>query len=205
VVLRYPIFKLAALFTAIGAFCVTSSCANNPAAFADPATAGSGAHEGQYRIQPGDILFISVWRETELQREVLVRPDGGFSYPLIGEVQASGLTLTQLHEELAGRLKEFVPDGDVTVMLQQIQGNKVYVIGKVHRPGEIVLTHNADVMQVLSMAGGMTQYADADDIVILRRDNGQQVVYKFDYDDVKQGEKLQQNIILKSGDVVVVP
>ena len=121
-------------------------------------------------------------------------------------MQATNKTLSDLQKEIATKLDKFVPGADVMVALKQIQGNKVYVIGKVNRPGEFVLNRNVDVMQVLSMAGGMNQFANQDGIIILRRENQQaQKVYPFDYDEVKKGENLTQNIILKSGDVVVVP
>ena len=159
-----------------------------------------------YQVQPGDVLHVSVWHEPDLQLDVLISPSGNFSLPLIGQMQATNKTLSDLQKEIATKLDKFVPGADVMVALKQIQGNKVYVIGKVNRPGEFVLNRNVDVMQVLSMAGGMNQFANQDGIIILRRENQQaQKVYPFDYDEVKKGENLTQNIILKSGDVVVVP
>ena len=159
-----------------------------------------------YQVQPGDLLLVSVWGEPQLQLEVLVGPDGGFSLPLAGEISAKNRPLSNIRVEVTEKLQKYVPDADVTVALKQIQGNKVYVIGKVNRPGEFVLNNNVDIMQALSMAGGATQFADVDDIIVLRRlQDNQQEVFKFDYDEVKDGENLQQNIILKSGDVIVVP
>ena len=167
---------------------------------------GAMDNDSGYLVQAGDILHVSVWHEPDLQLDVLVSPGGNFSMPLIGQLQASNKSLKSLQQEIAARLEKFVPGADVMVALKQIQGNKVYVIGKVNRPGEFVLNRNVDVMQALSMAGGMTQFADAGDIIILRREEQQaQQVYAFDYDEVKQGQNLNQNIILKSGDVVVVP
>ena len=163
-------------------------------------------NEPGYLVQPGDILHVSVWHEPDLQLDVLVSPGGNFSVPLIGQMQANNKSLKALQLEIAAKLDKFVPGADVTVALKQIQGNKVYVIGKVNRPGEFVLNRDVDVMQALSMASGMTQFADAGDIIILRRQQRQaQQVYAFDYDEVKKGQNLVQNIILKSGDVVVVP
>jgi len=158
-----------------------------------------------YTVEAGDILRVSVWKEPDLQLDVLVRPDGRFSMPLIGEMEATGKTVEMLQYEIAKRLDNLVPDAVVTVAISQLSGNKIYVLGKVNRPGEYAVNRYVDVMQVLSMAGGTTTFADLDDIIILRRgDNGQRAI-SFDYDEVGKGKQLQQNIILHSGDVVVVP
>lgn len=158
-----------------------------------------------YRVQPGDVLNIAVWREEDLHMEVLIRPDGGFSVPLIGEVSAEGKSIPQLHDELQSRYGKYIPDTDVTVSIKQLNGNKIYVIGKVARPGEFVILRPIDVMQALSKAGGVTPFADVNDIKILRRIGSKQQVFGFQYSSVESGEELEQNIMLKSGDVVVVP
>jgi len=159
-----------------------------------------------YEVQPGDLLQVSVWKEPDLQLEVLVRPDGGFSMPLIGEVAAMGKSVAALREEIAKRLSAYVPDASVTVAVHQLNGDKIYVLGKVNRPGEYAVTRYVDVMQALSMAGGTTTFADPSDIVILRRDDGgAQRAIAFNYDQVSAGKHLEQNIVLHSGDVVVVP
>lgn len=158
-----------------------------------------------YLIGPGDILEISVWKEEGLQKEVLVRPDGGISFPLVGELQAGGKTSVQLQEALVKHIKRYIPDPVVTVSVLKINDNKIFVVGKVNRAGEFVATHYIDVMQALAMAGGLNPYAKSGDINILRRVNGKTQAIPFEYDAVAQGDKLEQNIILKSGDVVVVP
>ncbi len=158
-----------------------------------------------YTVHPGDVLQVSVWKEPDLQLELLVRPDGGFTLPLVGEVAAAGKTAEMLREEIAQRLQSFVPDAVVTVALRQLSGHKIYVLGKVNRPGEYAVNRYVDVMQALSMAGGTTTYADLNDITILRRDGDQQRAIEFKYTQVSQGKRLEQNIILQSGDVVVVP
>ena len=175
---------------------------------AAPATAPTtelSAIEGSYVVQPGDILFISVWKEKDLQTEVMVRPDGGLNFPLAGDVSASGKTIEQLRKDLVARLTKFVPDPVVTVAVKQSAGNKVYVVGKVSRPGEFIATRNIDVMQALSMAGGPTPYASLNKIKILRRVNGELKSIPFKYSRVEKGEDLEQNIVLQGGDVVVVP
>lgn len=159
-----------------------------------------------YRIQPGDILMVSVWKEEALMAEVLVRPDGGMSFPLVGDVRASGRTVEQVREQVNERLSKFIPDPAVTIAVKQIGGNRVYVIGKVNRPGEFTFSRPLDVMQALSMAGGATSFASLDDIQILRRDDsGKQTARRFRYSEVERGRSLDQNILLKSGDTVVVP
>lgn len=158
-----------------------------------------------YQIGPEDVLEISVWKEEGLKKETLVRPDGGLSFPLIGEVQAAGKTAGQLQKEIAQRLEKFIPDPVVSIALLKVIGNKIYVIGKVNRPGEFPAGRYVDVLQALSMANGLTPFAAENGIKVLRKEGGKDVVFPFRYSEVKNGENLEQNIQLKGGDVVVVP
>jgi polysaccharide export outer membrane protein len=159
-----------------------------------------------YTVKPGDILAISVWKEPDLQGPVLVRPDGAFSFPLAGQMDARGKTVQELQQMVTDKLRKFISDPVVTVSVQEIKGNKVYVIGQVNKPGEFVVNPRVDVMQALSMAGGTTPFAALGDITILRRnDAGQQQALPFRYTDVIRGRNLNQNITLQAGDVVVVP
>ena len=174
-------------------------------ASAQDETAPLAAVGGSYLIGPGDMLNISVWKEEGMQLEVLVRPDGGITYPLAGEIQAGGLTTKALSEELVKKLKRYIPHPNVTVSVLKSTSNKIYVIGKVNRPGEFIATGYMDVLQALTMAGGLTPYADSDDIKIIRRTEKGTMVKLFDYDDVVSGERLDMNIILQAGDTVVVP
>jgi polysaccharide export outer membrane protein len=151
------------------------------------------------------MLQVSVWKEPDLTQQVLVRPDGGFSFPLAGDVDAVGKTVEQLRVELTERLGRFIPDLVVTVAVLEINGNKVYVIGQVNQPGEFVMNPRVDVMQALSLAGGTTPFASPNDIFVLRRENGAQRRLPFNFGDVTRGRSLEQNVILRSGDVVVVP
>lgn len=159
----------------------------------------------EYRVQPGDILTVSVWREEDLQLEVVVRPDGGISLPLAGEIQAAGQSIDVLRREITARLSGYIPDLVVTVAAKQLQGHKIYVIGKVARPGEFVLNSRVDVMQALSMAGGTVKFADLGAIKILRRIDGKDSVIPFDYARIEKGDGLERNVMLEVGDVVVVP
>jgi polysaccharide export outer membrane protein len=158
-----------------------------------------------YHLQPGDVLEVSVWKETDLQKEVLIRPDGGFTFPLAGEVDARGKSVENVRSILAERLQKYVPTPVVTVAVKTIGGNRVYVLGKVVHAGDFPLSNSLDVMQAISLAGGTTPYAAVNDIVILRRQNGRQQAFSFHYSDVARGRNLSQNIQLESGDTVVVP
>ena len=165
----------------------------------------AAVNETTYQIGPGDVLNISVWKEEGMQQEVLVRPDGGITFPLAGEIKAGGLTTKELSSVLVTKLKRYIPNPNVTVSVLKSVSNKVYVIGKVNRPGEFTVTGYMDVLQALTLAGGLTPYADDDDIKIIRRTDAGSDVMLFNYDDVISGEHLDMNIILKAGDTVVVP
>ncbi len=175
-----------------------------------PDQSGSAAADGaittvSYRLQPGDVLQVAVWKETELTSEVIIRPDGGISFALAGDLPAAGHTVAELTAMLEKRIRKFEPDAVVTVVVKAAIGNRVYVIGKVLRPGDFPISRPIDVMQALSLAGGATPFADTNKIRILRRDGDRQTSIAFRYSDVERGRKLQQNILLQSGDTVVVP
>jgi polysaccharide biosynthesis/export protein len=159
----------------------------------------------EYLIGPEDILEISVWKEEGLEREVLVRPDGKLSFPLAGDVQAAGRTPEQVQTEITERIKRYIPDPVVTVTVKAIGGNKVYVIGEVKNPGSYVIGRYVDVIQALTLAGGLTPFARENSIKVLRREGTREIVVSFEYAEVKKGRRLEQNIFLRGGDVVVVP
>ncbi len=162
--------------------------------------------DAPYTVNPGDTLSVSVWKEPDLSGPVLVRPDGTFSIPLVGQVDARDKTVSQLQQIIAQRLHKYIADPVVTVSIQDVKGNKIYVIGQVAKPGDFVVNPRVDVMQALSMAGGTTPFASLNNIMILRRTaNGQQEAIPFHYKEVASGRDLQQNITLQAGDVVVVP
>jgi polysaccharide export outer membrane protein len=158
-----------------------------------------------YRLQPGDLLQVVVWKETDLQSEVLIRPDGGISFPLAGDTQAAGLTTDQLRVELEKRVRKLIPDAVVTVAVKAATGNRVYVIGKVNHPGDFALTRPIDVVQAISLAGGVTPFASTNHIRVLHREGTSQTSVRFRYGDVVKGHHLEQNILLQSGDTVIVP
>jgi len=165
------------------------------------------ADEPIYTVKPGDTLSIAVWKEPDLTGNAfLVRPDGTFTFPLVGQVDARGKGVVELQTLLTTRIKKYIADPVVTVSVQEIKGNKIYVIGQVTKPGEFIVNPRVNVMQALSMAGGTTPFASLKDIIILRRTpEGQQSALPFRYNDVAHGKDLQQNVDLQAGDVVVVP
>jgi polysaccharide export outer membrane protein len=158
-----------------------------------------------YTVNPGDVLSIMVWKEADLQRQVIVRPDGFFSFPLVGDIQAEGKSIEQIRKNVAEHLEKYIPDPVVTVAAEGLSGNAVYVIGQVQRPGVIPAAGQIDVMQALSIGGGMSVFAQLDDIKILRRVNGKLIAIPFNYKDIEKGKRLNQNILLEPGDVVIVP
>jgi polysaccharide export outer membrane protein len=158
-----------------------------------------------YKILPGDLLQVSVWKEPDLQLDLLVRPDGAISFPLAGEISTHNRSVSDIQKELTSRLARYINEPVVTVSIKEVLGNKIYVIGQVNDPGEFVVNPHVDVLQALSVAGGTTAFADLDNIRILRRINGVQSALSFNYKEVIRGRNLAQNVMLKSGDVVVVP
>ena len=171
-----------------------------PAARAVPPTESSA-----YTLQPGDVIDVSVWKEPDLQHEVLIRPDGGLSFPLAGEITTTGMTVEAARAALTERLKRYLPNPVVTVAVKTIGGNRIYVLGKVNHAGEFTFSSPVDVMQALSLAGGTTPFAASNDIVILRRHDGRVEAIHFRYGEVERGKDLSQDVLLQSGDTVVVP
>jgi polysaccharide export outer membrane protein len=167
-------------------------------------SAGARADDS-YPLQPGDLLTVSVWKEPDLTGDLTVRPDGGITMPLAGEFAAAGHTVEDLRLAIDQRLRKFIPDPAVTVVLKQSLGNQIFVIGKVNRPGQYPVNRPVDVMQALSIAGGTTPFAALNDIRVLRRLGQQQIAMPFRYSDVEHGKGMKQNILLQSGDTVVVP
>jgi polysaccharide export outer membrane protein len=186
----------------IATWCFLGWLACAPAgAWAEPATVS----EKGFTLGPEDVLSISVWKDESLTKEVVIRPDGYFSFPLVGDVQAEGRTVEDIKVEIIKRLAKFVSNPPVSVAVMKVQSYKVYVIGKVNRPGEFMVGHLTDVMQALSLAGGLTPFAAENSIKVLRRSGDRQTVFDFAYGEVVKGKKLDQNIPLQRWDVVMVP
>ena len=170
-----------------------------------PVCFAAGEPHKAYRIGPEDVLEISVWKDESLTRQVVVRPDGRISFPLIGEVDAGGHSIEWLEKEIKQRINEYVPDATLSVTVIQINSIKIYVIGKVARPGEYRIGRKINLMQALSLAGGLAPFADENNILVLRTEKSSQIRIPFRYKEVERGENLEQNIVLETGDVVVVP
>lgn len=160
----------------------------------------------EYRVGPGDRLRVSTWKHDEASGEVTVRPDGGFALPLVGEVHAQGRTPAELAREVEGRLARLYTEAPpVTVLVVEAKSYRVYVVGEVQKPGELSPAQPITVLMALAMAGGFTPYADADHVLILRRDDKGERRIPFSWTAVvKQGD-LQQNLVLQAGDTLVVP
>ena len=160
---------------------------------------------GDYRMHAGDQLEVSVWKEVDLQRTVIIRPDGKFSLPLTGEVQASGRSPDDIRKDIENRLKAYIPEPVVTVTVTGVNGNGVYVIGQVNKPGAFIMNPQLNVLQALALAGGTTPFAKLDNIIVIRGPGSAQRSLPFRYNQVSEGKNLSENIMLEAGDVVVVP
>jgi polysaccharide biosynthesis/export protein len=158
-----------------------------------------------YVIGPDDVLLIIFWREKDLSSEVTVRPDGRISIPLLQDVDAAGLTPDQLRQKLLTVSQRYVEDANITVVVKQINSRRVYITGQVTKPGPYSLTSPATVVQLISIAGGLLEYADAKNIVIVRTEKGVPISYRFNYKEIAERKNLKQNILLKPGDTVIVP
>ena len=160
----------------------------------------------EYRIGPGDVLNIEVWKDAALSRQVTVLPDGQISFPLIGELTAGDRTVAELKKEIESKISRYVPDSPLTVEVRQVNSLHVYVLGRVNAPGRFVLTSNVTVLQALAIAGGPNAFANRSEIRILRQEGGKTVRSPvFDYDEVTAGKHLEMNVLLLRGDVVYVP
>ena len=158
-----------------------------------------------YRLNPGDVLRVSVWNEAALQQEVLVLPDGTISFPLVGIVGAANRTPEQVQEEIKKKLSRLIPDPEINLTVSGVGGNNIFIIGKVGRQGRFPMTRPTDVVQALSLAGGLNAYASSEDILIFRRIGKKQKIINFDYSKITEGKALETNILLRSGDTIVVP
>lgn len=158
-----------------------------------------------YVIGPDDVLGVLFWRDETLSGDVVVRPDGKISLPLLNEIEVVGMTPEQLRSVLLTRASKFVEEPSVAVVVRAINSRKVFITGQVARPGSYPLTAPTSVLQLIAVAGGLTDYADSKNVVILRKEKGRPTSLKFNYQDVRKGKKLEQNILLQVGDTVVVP
>lgn len=193
---------LRALATTAAVAIGTAAGAQQPAA--DPPPEGDAQPSG-YAIGAGDVLQVFVWKEPELTRDVTVRLDGRITVPLIGDIQAAGRTPSQLAEEVETALKRYISSPQVTLGVLETKSASFYMLGQVTRPGAYPLTGRVTLLQGLALAGGFREYAKTDKIVIIRQEGGEQQITEVDYDKLKSGKNLDQNVVLRPGDTIVVP
>jgi polysaccharide export outer membrane protein len=187
--------------------------AQQPPAAAPPAGAAASSRgaapaapvPADYVIGPEDVLSVVYWRDKDMTGDVAVRSDGKISLPLINDVQAAGLTPAQLRDRLLEASKDYFEDPSVTVGVKQMNSRKVFITGEVSKPGPYPLVAPTSVLQLISIAGGLRDYADRKKILIVRNENGRPMSYLFNYKDVVSRKNLRQNIELKPGDTVIVP
>ena len=158
-----------------------------------------------YLIGATDVLNIYVWKEPDLTQDVTVLPDGNITFPLIGEIQAQGRTVTELKKDISDKLKDYVTAPEVTVVVTQINSRRIYTIGKLIGPGPYPLVPSMTVLQALSTAGGLAQWADEKNILIIRREGDKEIQHRFNYKEYVSGKNMEQNILLKPNDTIVVP
>jgi polysaccharide biosynthesis/export protein len=163
------------------------------------------AADATYRLNQGDALNISVWGEETLNKEVKVLPDGSITFPLAGRIEVANLTTPEVEKRVTEKLKTYLPDPQVTVVISNIEGNRAYIIGKVAKPGPILLVGPMTVMQALSLAGGLDKFADLDSIKVLRGPATKQTTIPVNYNKLIKGQNLESNIILNTGDTILVP
>jgi polysaccharide biosynthesis/export protein len=181
-----------------------ASAQDRPTSFAPSATPNSVVPKG-FVIGPEDVLTVHFWRDQEMSGDVTVRPDGMITLPLVGDIRAAGLSTEALKEVVEKAASRLITEPYVTVAVKELNSRKVFITGEVTKPGPYPLTGPRTVLQLIAVAGGLLEYADKDNIVVLRNVDGQQKSYKFRYSDVSRGKALEQNIELQAGDTVVVP
>jgi|HubBroStandDraft_4_1064222.scaffolds.fasta_scaffold451193_2 polysaccharide export outer membrane protein len=188
----------------VGAVCAQDAPANKPDARPDAKPADK-PHDNSFVIGNDDVLAINVWKEPDISRSIPVRSDGKISLPLVGEVQAAGLTPLALEKNIAEKLKNFISEPEVTVMVQQINSQKFNILGQVARPGTYVIANSPTVLDAIALAGGFRDFAKQKSIYILRQGPGGESRLHFNYKDVSQGKDMAQNIKLQPGDTIIVP
>lgn len=176
-----------------------------PASSADPKASASVALPSGYLIGAGDILSVVFWRDKDMSAEVTVRPDGNVSLPLLNDITAAGITPEQLRTKIVEAASKYVEDPNATVVVKEVHSRNVFITGNVAKPATYPLLNDMTVLQLIAAAGGLQEYADSKNIVVIRSESGKSQYHKFNYKDVLSQKNVQQNITLKPGDTVVVP
>lgn len=197
------VLSRSALAAAVLTFAAASLLAGRVLAEEPAAVAPPEAETGEYILGVEDRLTISVWREADLTRTVIVRPDGKLTFPLVGDIQAAGRTASQLDAQITAALAQFIREPVVTVIVEEINNFKIYMIGEVARQGEVILRRRTRLLQAIALAGGLTPFADKSKVTVIREENGREVRINVDYRRVASGERPESNIFLKPGDTIV--
>lgn len=166
---------------------------------------GTAFANGTYQLQEGDALHISVWGEDTLDKEVQVLPDGSITFPLAGRIDVLNSTVAEAEQKLTKKLTTYLPDPQVTVVVTKIEGNRIFILGKVLTPGSVLMTGPMTVMQALSLAGGLDKFADLGAIKVLRNTPEGQLAIPVDYNALIQGKNLKSNVLLQTGDTILIP
>lgn len=183
-----------------------AAVSNPPTADSTTQTSGTKAHDDNFVIGNDDLLAINVWKEPDISRSIPVRSDGRISLPLVGEVQAAGRTPAKLELEIANKLKSYIAEPEVTVIVQQINSQKFNILGQVTKPGTYVITNSPTVLDAIAMAGGFRDFAKQKSVYVLRQNpDGSQTRLAFNYREVIKGVKIAQNVKLQARDTIVVP
>lgn len=199
--IRFLILSVTFLFFAHASLLLASEKASTQ----PPKTKAEIPADSSYIIGPMDVLEIQVWKEPDFSRQVLVRPDGKITVPLVGDLHVSGMNTMALKELLTEKLQDFIDSPEVTVILLESRSKNFYIIGKINRPGTYPLMKDMTVLQAISVAGGLGEWADADSIRIIRKSGAKEKILHFDYKKVISGKDLEQNILLQPNDTIVVP
>ena len=197
---KYCFLIIALILSATLAFCAHTQMEPQITKSMQSETSGDN-----YIIGTGDVLDIALWRDDALARQVVVLSDGKISFPLVGEVVAAGKTIAELKKDIADKLVDYVPDAVISIEVKQSNSMVIYVTGRVNTSGRFPVNANITVLQAISTAGGLNPFAERNKIKIFRQEGGKTNVFLFKYDEVVDGKKLDQNIALKRGDVIVVP
>jgi polysaccharide export outer membrane protein len=204
--MRLKMKKYFVLIAVIACFCFMPPAFSQESTTKTIETWSAKASQEEYRIGVGDTLEITTWKEPDLTRQnVLVRTDGKISFPLLNDVQASGLTPTELKINLEKRLQDFVSNPTVTVTVTDPGSQRFYILGEVARTGEYPLAKHLTVLQAFALAGGFTQWASKDEIILLRKIDGVEKIFKIDYKSIIKGRDIESNLALQANDTIIVP
>lgn len=186
-------------------FCITPACSGEEKAFNSEKEISTATEVDSYRIGSGDILEIITWKEPDFSREVRIRIDGKFAFPLIGDIEAAGHTPLEIKKNIETKIEEYIEGAIVTVIVKEPLSQKFYILGEIARTGEYQLVKDLTVLQAFALAGGFTEWASKNEIILLRRVDGETKMISVKYKDIVKGKDLSQDIPIKANDTIIVP